>query len=69
MPLFDYVCTVCHRIRERLVDAKCADTQRCDVCGQLMIRRPGNPSFTIKGYAAKNGYSAVQTAASSSGRT
>lgn len=59
MPIWDYRCPICGRVKE--------DQQRpplCDHCdhpdsGQpaLMEKLPAAASFIIKGYSAKSGYS------------
>jgi putative FmdB family regulatory protein len=60
MPIYEYVCPRCGaQPVERLISrAEDADTQRHYPCGQLMVRRPSSPAFSVKGWNEKNGYGA-----------
>lgn len=58
MPIFEYVCQNCGALVERLTNDEYKDEQRHYPCGQLMVRRPSTASFSVKGFNAKNGYTA-----------
>lgn len=49
MPIFDYECNNCKLVIERLVsnpDITC----NCDICGDILVRLIGAPTFQFKGY-------------------
>ena len=61
MPTYDYYCPGCGQTLERQVDYDLRDekTSYCSKAGEtvLLKRLPAAPNFTVKGYAARNGYS------------
>ena len=60
MPVWNYQCSRCGdtiELKYRNLEQADEDTVRCQKCFGQMERQPSAPSFTIKGYAASNGYS------------
>ena len=60
MPIYEYACPDCGREVERLTPTAPTtddDAPRCDRCAAEMSRQPSAPSFVLKGYSARNGYS------------
>ncbi len=58
MPLFDFKCNACGDVREVFINPSISDP-KC--CGKKMTKQASAPSFVVKGYSAKNGYSGGQT--------
>ncbi len=56
MPTRDYICPWCHK-RFELTDKQARASAACPDCGTDAEKQPCAPSFTIKGYNARNGYS------------
>jgi putative FmdB family regulatory protein len=63
VPIYIYACPECHIQVEKIVPNAKRAVVFCPMCYRgkeetiEMERLPTAPSFTIKGYAAKNGYS------------
>lgn len=62
MPRFDFHCPMCdHTFTDIYVSLSRIHRNDysdivCDFCGGEVVKLPAAPNFTIKGYAAKNGY-------------
>lgn len=62
MPTFDFKCPKCKHLWEAnitFVDSEFVGWKapKCPECGGLGDKQPSTPSFIIKGFSAKNGYS------------
>jgi len=55
MPIYEYNCPSCGLKYEILADSDKIDKE-CR-CGAVLQKVPSAPSFIIKGFSAKNGYS------------
>lgn len=58
MPLFDFKCGECATVREVFINPSIS-APKC--CGKKMTKQLSAPSFVVKGFSAKNGYSGGQT--------
>lgn len=52
MPKYDWKCAECGHTEERPFGLWV-----CPVCLRTLIKQPCAPNFTVKGFAASNGYS------------
>ena len=63
MPRFDFKCPACSALRKDVwlstyrAGQDHVDISPCDQCGTPLEKVPAAPSFTVKGFNAKNGYS------------
>ncbi len=56
MPIFDFKCTKCGKVKEIMVKMKDSDSVHSCECGYVMKKQLGACSFKIGGYSAANGY-------------
>lgn len=60
MPTYEYQCPVCGKVREEVVPIQRRDDVglfcRHDGMLTFMPRKTSAPSFTVKGFNARNGY-------------
>jgi putative FmdB family regulatory protein len=54
MPLFDYQCQTCGRVKEVLQRTRTVEWPDC--CDRPMYPLPSAPSFKVNGYSYANGY-------------
>ena len=66
MPYYDFECPDCHMVVTKRLTFQEIDQQEqhqtkyfCTACPTkvVMVRQPSAPSFVVKGFNAKNGYS------------
>ena len=67
MPLYDYKCPQCGKVREVLIHANSPVKLLCDHGEHHvpMERQPSAPNFTVKGFNSKTGYTGQRTFTSS----
>jgi putative FmdB family regulatory protein len=49
MPIFDYKCPVCHKVKEVIQKSSEQEKQECPVCNSLMEKQIGQSNFKLTG--------------------